>query len=192
MRRSLRLASLSVAIVAVAAAAVFVVQRSSPSYSQQPKLQQVISDVSKAWPHLEHTAPPQVERLMTEENAILFDTRTPDEYAVSHLPGAIRVDPDMDRATFLKRYGDMVAGKPVVFYCAVGVRSSRMATRVGDGLKARGASAIHGLEGGIFAWHDAAAPLEDTKGPTEFVHTFSDEMSRMLRRPQLARSAPAN
>ena len=98
---------------------------------------------------------------------MVFDVRTPAEYAVSHLPGAVNVDPDMPAADFLARYGDSVDGKTAVFYCSVGVRSSRLASRVARELKARGAVAVDDMAGGIFAWHGEARPLVDAEGATD-------------------------
>ncbi len=82
-----------------------------------------------------------------------------------------------------------VNGKTAVFYCSVGVRSSRLAERVAQGLKARGAVAVDDLAGGIFAWHGEARPLVDAKGPTDFVHPYDATWGRLLARPQLARDA---
>jgi len=153
-------------------------------------LQATIDDVAARWPELGHIAPAQVEGLIRDGKVVLLDVRTPAEYQVSHLPGAIHVAPDIRSATFLDRYGDAVKGKTVVFYCSVGVRSSRLAQRVAQGLKARGATAVDDLAGGIFAWHGEGRALVDAKGPTDFVHPYDSSWGRLLARPQLARTHP--
>ncbi len=153
-------------------------------------LQATIDDVTQRWPQIGHVSPTEVERRIAEGKAVVFDVRTPAEYAVSHLPGAVLVDPDMTAADFLARYGDAVKGKTAVFYCSVGVRSSRLAARVAAELKARGAVGVDDLAGGIFAWHGAARPLVDAKGPTDFVHPYDARWGRLLARPELAREDP--
>jgi rhodanese-related sulfurtransferase len=153
-------------------------------------LEATIADVARRWPHIGHVTPQKLDRFMAARAVVLYDVRTPAEYAVSHLPGAISVDPDMGSAAFLARYGHAVNGKTAVFYCAVGVRSSRLAARVAQGLEARGAVAVDELAGGIFAWHGEARPLVDAKGHTDFVHPYDAAWGRLLARPQLARTAP--
>jgi rhodanese-related sulfurtransferase len=151
-------------------------------------LEDTIDDVARRWPQIGHVTPAEVARRIAEGKVVLFDVRTPAEYAVSHLPGAIYVDPDMTSADFLARYGDAVKGKTAVFYCSVGVRSSRLADRVATDLKTRGAVAVDELAGGIFAWHGEMRPLVDTKGPTDFVHPYDALWGRLLARPDLART----
>lgn len=59
-----------------------------------------------------------------DSTLLLFDTRAPEEYAISRLRGAIRVDPEMDAETFIAAYKDTLKDKDLVFYCSVGYRSS--------------------------------------------------------------------
>ncbi len=153
-------------------------------------LQATIADVARRWPDIGHVTPAKLDRLMAEHTVVVFDVRTPAEQAVSHLPGALLVDPDMATAAFLDRYGDGVQGKAAVFYCSVGVRSSRLAERVAQGLQAAGATAVDDLAGGIFAWHGEGRALVDAKGPTQFVHPYDATWGRLLARPKLARTRP--
>jgi len=153
-------------------------------------LQATMADVAHRWPGLGHIAPAQLAKRISEGSAVVFDVRTPAEYEVSHLPGAVHIDPNMSTSAFLERYGDSVKGKKVVFYCSVGVRSSALAERVAAGLKARDATAVDDLAGGIFAWHGERRALVDAKGPTDFVHPYDSTWGRLLARPELARTAP--
>jgi rhodanese-related sulfurtransferase len=163
----------------------------APQISAGPAtLQATIEDVARRWPQMRHIEPAELDRLIAEGNVVLFDVRTPAEYQVSHLPGAVHVEPDMRSAAFLDRYADAANGKTVVFYCAVGVRSSRLAERVAEGLKARGAAAVDALAGGIFAWHGEGRALVDAMGPTDFVHPYDSSWGRLLARPHLARTEP--
>jgi rhodanese-related sulfurtransferase len=153
-------------------------------------LQATVADVARRWPDIGHIAPADLDGLMATRSALVFDVRTPAEYAVSHLPGAIHVEPDMASAAFLDRYGDAIEGKTAVFYCSVGVRSSRLAERVAQGLKEHGAKAVADLAGGIFAWHGQGRALVDAKGPADLVHPYDASWGRLLARPELARTTP--
>jgi rhodanese-related sulfurtransferase len=129
-------------------------------------------------------------RLARREPVLLIDVREADEYAVSHLVGAQRVDPDLWTRTFLARYGEAARGKTVVFYCSVGVRSSEFAERVQDQLLRKGAAAVANLEGGIFAWHNAHRALTDAHGATDFVHPYDAHWGKLLDRRVQARTRP--
>ena len=121
---------------------------------------------------------------------LLLDVREEGEFAVSRLAGAERVDPDIWRWTFMNRFGDRVRGKTVIFYCAVGVRSSRLAERVQAALKEQGAKAVYNLDGGIFAWHNERRPLVNAQGQTDFVHPFDTYWGQLVKRSDMARTSP--
>jgi len=185
MRDSRGAAAFALAVAVVGLAAAF-----APASGGPVSLRATIEDVVRDWPDIEHITPAELDRLIAAGKVLLFDVRTPAEYEVSHLPGAQRVAPDTPSAVFLASFGDEVSGKAVVFYCSVGVRSSRLANRVADGLKARGATSVDDLAGGIFAWHGEGRALVDAKGATDFVHPYDSTWGRLLSRPELARTAP--
>lgn len=60
-------------------------------------------------------------RRLVEAGARLVDVRTPDEFASSHLPGAINV-PLQELSVRIKSLG--AKQTPVVLYCASGTRSA--------------------------------------------------------------------
>jgi rhodanese-related sulfurtransferase len=97
-------------------------------------------------------------------SVVLLDVRTPEEYRVSHLPGAMRVDPNARAVD--------VAVDPaaeVVAYCSVGWRSARLARR----LATVGVNVVN-LEGSIFEWVAKGLPVVDDRGvPVRVVHPFS-------------------
>ena len=148
--------------------------------------------VAEHWPDVGHLSRPDLEHRLTADGdrTVLFDVRTEAEHAVSHLAGAIPVDPDIIAEAFVSRYGAGLAGKTVVFYCSVGVRSSRLALRVQDELERLGAVAVHDLSGGLFGWHDDGRALVDAGGPVDVVHGFSWRWSRLLERRALVRMPP--
>ena len=53
---------------------------------------------------------------------LLFDVREQDEFAVSHLPGAIRLAPDVSVKQFIQDYGARLDSVTPIFYCSVGRR----------------------------------------------------------------------
>lgn len=129
---------------------------------------------------------------------VLFDVREAEEFAVSHIPGALRVDPSVWTSSFVKEFGGDVAGRTVVFYCSVGVRSSKLAGRAQAALKERGAAAIYNLEGGVFRWHNERRRLADAGGTTERVHPYDSNWGKLVDRqsliavePQRREAAPA-
>jgi sterol desaturase/sphingolipid hydroxylase (fatty acid hydroxylase superfamily)/rhodanese-related sulfurtransferase len=130
-------------------------------YPNVPRIQ--VSDL-KEW--FANTSRPQPQ---------LFDVRTKEEYAVSCLPGARRIEPNAR----VKSVRDIMdTNRPAVFYCSIGYRSSEIVAALQDA----GLTNMVNLEGSIFAWALAGLPLEEpvTKKPTRLVHPFSESYSTLL------------
>ncbi len=53
--------------------------------------------------------------LIGKKNAVLVDTRTPEEYQQTHIPGAINIQPDEMQAKAPRLLKNKTA--PVIFYC---------------------------------------------------------------------------
>lgn len=103
----------------------------------------------------------------------LFDARTVDEFAVSHLRGALRIDPDRpDFAAFGRD-----RSRPVVVYCSVGYRSAVVA----EVLARASFTDVRNLEGGIFAWANAGKPVVRGDREVREVHPYDATWGRMLR-----------
>jgi len=94
---------------------------------------------------------------------VLLDTRSRAEFAVSHLAGALRVDPDRPGAA-VPHLGE---GVEVVVYCSVGLRSARVVAALG-GRSGR----VKNLEGGIFAWANEGRPLYSDDRRVGTVHEY--------------------
>lgn len=124
------------------------------------------------------------------DSLLILDVREEEEHRVSHIAGAIRVDPGIWSSTFLSRLGQVAKGKKVVLYCSVGVRSSKLAGRVQEGLMAAGATGVYNLAGGIFRWHNEQRSLVDDKGPTPLVHPYDANWGGLLLRQEHAATAP--
>lgn len=124
-------------------------------------------------------------RLANRDSLVLLDVREPQEYGVSHLPGAVRVDPKAEGNSIAP--ANDLTNKTLVFYCSVGVRSSKLAQKLQSELMRKGAISVFNLDGGIFAWHNEERPLENSNGATDFVHPFDRKYKKLLRRQSLAR-----
>lgn len=155
-------------------------------------LAKVREQVRQDYSQVKHLVPEALTRkLADEKNILLLDVREGDEFAVSHIAGAKRVDPGIWRWTFMNKFEKAAAGKTVVFYCSVGVRSSKLAARVQSALLEAGAKAVYNLDGGIFAWHNEQRPLIDIGAPTQFVHPYDSNWGRLVARQSFTRMAPA-
>lgn len=115
---------------------------------------------------------------------LLFDVRTAEEYAVSHLPGARHLPPDADLAQALR---GISPERRVVVYCSVGWRSAEMAQR----MRAAGFGLVTNMEGSIFRWVAEERPLVDDSGaPTTRVHPFGPPWSWLVAPEHRAEIAP--
>jgi rhodanese-related sulfurtransferase len=104
---------------------------------------------------------------------VLLDVRTPEEWSVSHLPGARRVDPNASAENVA---GGLPKETSIVTYCAVGYRSGEMADR----LRAAGFSNVRNLEGSIFQWANEHRPLVRGDERVSTVHPYSAFWGRLL------------
>jgi rhodanese-related sulfurtransferase len=116
------------------------------------------------------------ERLANDTRArpILLDARAPEEYAVSHLPGARRVDPD---ATSFPELDTLAQDTPIVVYCSVGYRSARIASR----LRQHGFTNVVNLQGSIFRWANEGRTVVRENTPVRAVHPYDASWGRLLR-----------
>ena len=144
-------------------------------------LDEVHADIVADYPGLRHIETVAVAN-RDPETMVVFDTRKPDEFAVSHLEGAIRVDPDTSAEGFLSQYADAIGDKLAVFYCSVGRRSSQLAFDLLDHPDARGLD-LANMTGGIFRWRNEGRPLVRNGQPTQDVHPYNRFWGRYLDDP---------
>ena len=109
----------------------------------------------------------------TAARPVLLDARSPEEYAVSHLPGARRVDPT---ATTFPELDTLSRDSPIVVYCSVGYRSARIATRLQD----RGFTNVRNLRGSIFRWANEGRPVVRNDAPVRTVHPYDRTWGTLL------------
>ena len=113
---------------------------------------------------------------------LVLDVREPEEYAVSHLPGAVRVPPDADVSTIQRIIGTAAPGKQVLFYCSVGQRSSKLAARVRESILEAGATNVSNLRGGIFRWYAEHGELVNADGPVDRIHPYNALWGQLIPR----------
>lgn len=127
---------------------------------------------------------------------VLVDVRTPEEVAVSSLPGAVTAAAFQARRRELREQDALV-----VAYCTIGYRSSQFVQELlSDGFRARN------LEGSVLAWTHERLPLVvggagagAQAAPTTRVHVFGKQwelqeesyQAVMFRRPLLALAGAA-
>ncbi len=125
-------------------------------------------------------------RLGHDGKIVIFDVREAEEYAVSHIAGAIRLDPETPLSDFMTAHAAAVKGKTVVFYCSVGARSSHYAAAAQESLRQAGAVSVYNLRHGIFGWHNQGLDLTDGRGTTKAIHPYSALYRPLLKRPEHA------
>jgi rhodanese-related sulfurtransferase len=137
---------------------------------------------------------PSVRQLSTMELAawlghtnraqpVLVDARSRAEYAVSHLPGARWVDAKASAVEVMSHLG---TNQPIVVYCSVGYRSSRLAER----LQQAGWINVFNLEGSIFQWANEDRLLEREGRPVKEVHPYNKTFGELLRPEYRAAATP--
>lgn len=104
---------------------------------------------------------------------VLLDARSPEEFAVSHLPGAHRIDPT---ATTFPTLDTLKTDRPIVVYCSVGYRSARIAHR----LRNQGFTNVANLEGSIFRWANEGRPVYRDGQPVATVHPYDATWGQLL------------
>lgn len=114
------------------------------------------------------------ELLENEKDVHLLDTRTKEEFKVSHIPGARRIG--YDNFT-MDQIADVPKDAHVVLYCTVGYRSEK----VGEILKENGYENVHNVYGSILKWKNNGYKVVNSEGePTNRVHTHGEKQAQWL------------
>ena len=133
---------------------------------------------------------PDVTRISTHELAdwlqnsskprpLLLDVRTPEEYAVSHLPGAKLLPPGTSMRQLGQYFG---TNTPAILYCSIGYRAAEMARH----LKRAGWHTITVLDGSIFKWAREGRSLYAEEQLVSTVHPYSPAYAHLLAAEQRA------
>jgi hydroxyacylglutathione hydrolase len=98
----------------------------------------------------------QARELLERGEAVLLDVRAADEYAQSHIPGAL----NLHAGRVMQHLERLPRDRPLITYCLGGDRSSTATSA----LMAAGFHNLLNLSGGLKAWKQQRYPLE--RGPT--------------------------
>jgi len=114
---------------------------------------------------------------------VVLDARTEDEYAVSHLEGAVRIDPYKPSLRALRGFPKDSA---IVLYSSVGYRGARVA----DFLARQGYTQVYNLEGGQFRWANEGRPVFRQDRPTADVHPYNSTWGFLLESQYRIKAPP--
>ncbi len=137
-------------------------------------MEKLLAEIRKKYPDVPQLSTARLAAWLEDtsrEAPLLIDARTQKEYRVSHLPGARRAEPGPSLDSLLT---EVPTNTPVVVYCSVGVRSSKMA----ESLMARGYTRVFNLEGSLFKWANEERPLAE--GDDGVVHPYNRRWGKYL------------
>ena len=126
---------------------------------------------------------PDIPRITTTELATFFDdptlevtlldVREAEEFAVSHLLGAVRV-------SSVEQAAALIAAAPehttIIAYCSVGYRSAALVT----GLREHSTRRVYNLKGSLFRWVNENRPVYRGTDRVDEVHPFNDSWGALL------------
>jgi rhodanese-related sulfurtransferase len=128
-----------------------------------PEVRWITTDQLATWQ--EDTLQPQ---------PLLLDARTDPEYALSHLKGAIAIDPYRPSLNSLR---GIPKDSAIVVYSSAGYRWARVASW----LAKSGYTTVVNLAGGIFKWANEDRPLfRDGDRPTAMVHPYDQRWGYLV------------
>jgi rhodanese-related sulfurtransferase len=132
--------------------------------------------IDQSHPDARHLSTDSLATLLadsTRPQPILLDTRPVEEYRVSHLKNAYRLDPE---ATTFPMLEDVPKDTLVVAYCSVGYRSSGVVER----LQAAGFTNAYNLKGSIFRWANEGRPVYRNGQAVRQVHPYDAVWGQLL------------
>jgi len=125
--------------------------------------------ISKNYPLVENISVEELRSWFAENRSIyLFDVRVPEEFAVSHMRNAVR----MEKAKSVA----LPESALIIAYCSVGVRSAAF---IND-LNKRGYQQAFNLRGSLFEWANRGYPMEQNGKNTHKVHPYNSEWGTLL------------
>lgn len=103
---------------------------------------------------VENWSPAQVKAALDANEIVLIDVRTPAEYALEHVEGALLMPMSFFKPAALPTQTD----KRLVLHCGSGMRSGKVAAMA----LAAGLDPMAHMEGGFGAWKAAGLPYVGT------------------------------
>lgn len=113
------------------------------------------------------------EKIHSENNPVILDVRTPEEFSGGYIAGAINID--YNSGDFAEKAYKLDKEETIYVYCLSGGRSSSAANE----MRKAGYKNVYDLKGGILKWK--AAGLEVTPGSAAAKASMSvDEFKKMV------------
>lgn len=140
---------------------------------QQSQLnwEHITSEIEDKFDHVEHISVAEfINKTKNNNDLVIIDVRNKNEYAVSHIPGAIHMTDPKEIAAVAVQHE-----KEVIVYCSVGYRSAIVAQK----LQALDVHVVN-LQGSIFAWANQRLPLYNSAGVTKDVHPYNQHWGQLL------------
>ncbi len=91
-----------------------------------------------------------------DETVIVLDVRTPEEYAMGHIEGALNIG--IAEADFSERVSKLDRDKTYIVHCSANVENGRTAKSLKI-MSSLGFNELMNMEGGIAAWEQNGHPL---------------------------------
>ncbi|HRH64951.1 MAG TPA: rhodanese-like domain-containing protein [Bacteroidia bacterium] len=95
----------------------------------------------------------EFKKSLDQNEGVLIDVRTPEEFAEGHLQGAMNID--FNAPNFKDEIGKLDKSKTYEVYCRSGKRSG-MASGV---MQSEGFKKVINLDGGILGWQEKGFPV---------------------------------
>ncbi len=148
--------------------------RGTASFVVQIAWSSVFRVIDLIWPTVQQlTAAELARHIEAHDPVLLIDTRTKEEYLVSHLPGAVWAESPAQLRAAVRT---VPAAQLIMLYCSVGVRSSKAAAM----LTRDGGHTIANLRGSIFQWANEGRALERDGTVATLVHPYNRAWGLLL------------
>lgn len=124
-------------------------------------------------------SPQEFEKQIAAANTQLIDVRTPEEFAQSHIKGAVNIN--INGSNFESELQKFNKQKPIYFYCLSGGRSTKAAQLASK----NGFTTAYNLEGGILSWRNAGKPVVSTSSAPSSNGLSPQEYLQKINKPKL-------
>jgi rhodanese-related sulfurtransferase len=126
-------------------------------------IDKMYQDYQKSFPDVPEITASELADRMDQGGVTVVDVRTPREWDVSRIPGAIPIEEFEKNPASYK-------DQPVIAYCTIGYRSGQFAKR----LQEQGFDASN-LTGSILSWVHEGYEVVDNDGETNRVHVYGPQ-----------------
>jgi len=144
----------------------------SNSFGQSAEYKKMLSKYYNDFPTI------SIENALThvkKGDALFLDVRKKDEFLVSHIKSAKRMNLDGSNISDLK---NVAKNKLIIVYCSVGARSQTF----GEMLKKKGYTNVKNLYGGLFYWANEKYPMVDLKeNKTARIHGYNKDWGKWVK-----------